>query len=664
MTTPTVGAVPSQAPQDLLFNAEKLDEAVNSSAHTYADRFGFPRKTLAGAIASISAITVRGAWTTLTAYSARDVVSQSGTWYVCLLAHTSGATFAGDLAIYWRVYQGVIAPELADDDGSTMVGFVAAGTGAVGRTAESKLRETITPSDYGTLAQAIAAAVSQGRAVRFDASATVRIPTDAATIQIAVDRCIAGRNGVVINLEIASGHKMTTGAIVKDGDFSCFEITSVDATVTLGTWPANTCVLEGRRATMPTWSILLDCEGKSVGGNDGYNLAAVAARENSDFYSTAGAGIINNGSLACANLMIARNSRCTTPEGVFTGAAYRNVWITHTSLGYMELCDMSGAGGANLFVSRASVCYGTGSNFDDSGEEGVLVYRSIFMAVPFVSTIPTFNNNGTFAILAQQASRVIVRDRSGYRPMVSNGAIGIRLEGGSRGDINAVDYDTLSGPALQLVGASMAQARDSTFTNIGGICLAADNGSHLDAASCTFDGVAELCQASAGTIILNNSDSIGAITGTAIYALNGGKVVAVSADFQNAGAHGISCENAEVIANGINVTNAATHCVRVVGGHVNVVGCSATSAGANGISATQGATVEAYNGNFSGAVTNGIAAQQGSRVSAVSANAQKGGSPGAGDVVIATGGIVAFSGGTGGLSTTANTVSAAGIIFQ
>lgn len=114
MTVPTSTAVPSSAPADLLYNAEKIDEAVTSSALSYVDRLGVVRKTLAGAVATISAINTRGAWVTATAYAARDVVSNSGTWYVALDAHTSGATFAGDTAAHWRVFQGALAPDLAD----------------------------------------------------------------------------------------------------------------------------------------------------------------------------------------------------------------------------------------------------------------------------------------------------------------------------------------------------------------------------------------------------------------------------------------------------------------------------------------------------------------------------------------------------------------------
>lgn len=114
MTTPTTNPVPSDSPLDLLFNVEKIDESVSSSALSYLDRFGVTRLTLAGAVARISAVNPRGAWVTATLYNARDVVSNSGTWYIALDQHTSGATFAGDQATHWRVYQGVVSSELAD----------------------------------------------------------------------------------------------------------------------------------------------------------------------------------------------------------------------------------------------------------------------------------------------------------------------------------------------------------------------------------------------------------------------------------------------------------------------------------------------------------------------------------------------------------------------
>lgn len=106
--------VPSADPSDLLFNAAKLDEVINSSAPEYVDRLGVARLTAAGAMARYAALNPRGAWTTATLYAPRDLVLESGTWYIALDSHTSGATFAGDLAAHWRPEQGVTAADLAN----------------------------------------------------------------------------------------------------------------------------------------------------------------------------------------------------------------------------------------------------------------------------------------------------------------------------------------------------------------------------------------------------------------------------------------------------------------------------------------------------------------------------------------------------------------------
>lgn len=174
MTTPTTAAVPSKAPEDLLYNAEKLDEALNSAALTYLDRFGISRKTLAGAVASISATNPRGAWVTATAYLARDLVSNSGTWYIALDNHTSGASFAGDQAAHWRVYQGVIGADLSSSvdaaKGAGMAGFGSGLAYAVG-TVGKKLQQIVHVDDEGAVGDgttndytAIIAAVTKGNA--------------------------------------------------------------------------------------------------------------------------------------------------------------------------------------------------------------------------------------------------------------------------------------------------------------------------------------------------------------------------------------------------------------------------------------------------------------------------------------------------------------------
>jgi hypothetical protein len=104
MTTPTQLPVPSVHPLDLLFNAEKIDEGVNSPAQTYLDRLGVIRLTLTGATETFRGINPRGAWASGAVYAARDVVLSSGSWYMALDGHTAGGTFAGDDS-HWRPYQ-------------------------------------------------------------------------------------------------------------------------------------------------------------------------------------------------------------------------------------------------------------------------------------------------------------------------------------------------------------------------------------------------------------------------------------------------------------------------------------------------------------------------------------------------------------------------------
>lgn len=140
---PTTDPVPSSSPLDLLFNAEKIDEAVSSSALQYTDRLGVMRMTLAGATASIAAINDRGAWATATLYAAKDLVKDTldtNAWFVCVEGHTSDASLAAD-STYWRLYAGVQSFDLSADEGAGLVGFdetyVGYGAGTVG----ARLRE-------------------------------------------------------------------------------------------------------------------------------------------------------------------------------------------------------------------------------------------------------------------------------------------------------------------------------------------------------------------------------------------------------------------------------------------------------------------------------------------------------------------------------------------
>lgn len=100
------------------------------------------------------------------------------------------------------------------------------------------------------------------------------------------------------------------------------------------------------------------------------------------------------------------------------------------------------------------------------------------------------------------------------------------------------------------------------------------------------------------------------------------------------------------------------------GSHIaanNFVGTGSSQFGAVAAGAS---TLHIRGGDVSGAGTNGILCTTASMIDAHSCDAQKGGSPSASDIEVSAGGVICATLATGGLSQTANTIAADGIIFQ
>jgi len=129
-------------------DVDHIAQVSTSLALTATDRLGHVKDTVAGAVYKISGFTSRGAWAGPgTVYAVKDLVSNAGTWYVAVVAHTSAALFATDAA-NWRIYQGVTSGDLAASSGASLVGFAAAGTGAATRDLEKKVQEIVSIKDF------------------------------------------------------------------------------------------------------------------------------------------------------------------------------------------------------------------------------------------------------------------------------------------------------------------------------------------------------------------------------------------------------------------------------------------------------------------------------------------------------------------------------------
>jgi len=213
----------------------------------------------------------------------------------------------------------------------------------------------------------------------------VLIPTDFSTIQEAIDRYASNTNdnGKLVVINIESGHLLTAGFRVENGDFSNFKITSDDAIVYCEptfAMVSNTDLGDGVprtdkigflavKAVMPEWDLLVDTSGVPL-MDRGYALNV-----NSRGYVRPDRGVIgtavtnatatNGSTLDCAN---ANFSNGGNGISAIVGArvnAYR--------------ANVSGASNTGIDVSRNSTAYFLEGNASNCGK-GAYVRRSYFQA--------------------------------------------------------------------------------------------------------------------------------------------------------------------------------------------------------------------------------------------------------------------------------------------
>jgi len=134
-------------------NEDRINKFVNEYG-TYTPNSGLPNvETLPSfiqrnneALNLLTATNVRGSWASSTLYSVWDEVQYSGTWYRCVVAHTSTGTFD---STKWRISQGVSTGTLSSSTGASLIGFSKDGIHI--RTVESKLKDTVSVKDFGAV---------------------------------------------------------------------------------------------------------------------------------------------------------------------------------------------------------------------------------------------------------------------------------------------------------------------------------------------------------------------------------------------------------------------------------------------------------------------------------------------------------------------------------
>jgi hypothetical protein len=140
--------------------------------------------------------------------------------------------------------------------------------------------------------------------------------------------------------------------------------------------------------------------------------------------------------------------------------------------------------------------------------------------------------------------------------------------------------------------------------------------------------------------------------------------VLTNCGIRRAGGHGLNAASGAIVtADSSDFRQATDSCIFAQSSIVNADNGNLT-AGDNGCTASRGASVSVQGATITGCITRGLFAAFGGRINADSANARRGGTDSATDIVVTQGGQIVSTSGTGGLSITANTLTVSGIIFR
>lgn len=227
------------------------------------------------------------------------------------------------------------------------------------------------------------------------------------------------------------------------------------------------------------------------------------------------------------------------------------------------------------------------------------------------------------------------------------GLYGVDIGGPSWVSLNGADMSNAGRYGVRAFDGhtTMAQGKAENCTEAG---VYAKNGAIVHAGTdsdlevpVTVSGSAKGFVAQLGAVI-NAQRGVADNCGTGVEASQGGIVAFALGKARNCTGTGIAASNA---------------------GTIDALNAVATGCGF-GITAFGGSTVNATAANISGAISVGADAADGSTITALNANTRKGVADSTLDMRVRRGGIIAASGATGGVSTTVNTLTAAGIIYR
>lgn len=532
----------------------------------------------------------------------------------------------------------VVAP------GSTPESAGGVGSGKWVGVGDASLRQqlesvAIYDKDYPTIAEAFGRAYYLGAALVLTSSRTIRIPSDAPSLQSVVDICARIKSDVYLTIILDAGFIFTEETLVEKRDCSWMTIQSDDSVVKVSPSFSGINLIHVVNSFGPIWDILADMAGSSAGNG-------IYVRRNSDIEVRPGKGVINAVNTAVASLpcgiVIVECSRGHIPSANFSGC-YRNLWVSKSSECNAEGGNFDNAkGDFATYIVRNSLCHLSLATVNNAAHNAVYANNS---RITFLEGEAI---NADTALYAEFAGVIYTRPRDGNITNIS----------GSR--INAISAS--NGGVIIAEGMTISPASGFGITaRDGGKVSAVGTSVLATGTALNVYNEGEVNISGAGNVISSSSASV-----NVVRAYQGGRINLDGAVVAG-GSNGLLAESGGTIhARGVNMSGQAANTIQATGGYVyadnsvlskssvNVdivyarrggiinANFSTITGGRIGVHADAGGIVCVNNSTISGASTNGVRAT-GGEVNAQSATVQNNTGK---DLAIYSGGILRAGGST------------------
>lgn len=384
-------------------------------------------------------------------------------------------------------------------------------------------------TDETVMGNAAALAAHKAETTQYE-TLTVGIPSDYETLQAAIDELSKRHTnqGTMIKLLIESGHALTHGVIVENGDYGYFRIESESGEVAVSSnFSGN--LIYGNNARMPVLACVINMDGK---GEDGYH-----AFGSSLGYVDSQCGVINAG----ARGLYVNGSSVHAWRGIFTGAGSVGIWATRSAMVMAGYADVSGSTTDGVEASRGATIYFNNGIAHDCGRHGIYAKRSRVVADGV-----SVKNSGDHGVACIRSGVINISDDDQAPVIENSGGYAIFASGSSFINAEGVEIYGSNSDAVRAVRGSNVCVDSATITGSQGRGL-----------YCNASFV------SAENIVIESA------SGEGIMAENGGKVCARGLSVTNSGTFGIrgnsgadiTATNGEVIDSSQNDLSILRGCI-------------------------------------------------------------------------------------------------------